>query len=102
MKRIFEVRADQGLSLAGPGVVYMVIQWGCLAKCQGTRKGGLEFLAGFQLAVAATLARLFAQKFHVRSSVRFADAEKRTLVAITPEPPQMFRKNFGFISRARC
>jgi len=64
MKRIFEVTADQGLE-PGPGVVYMVIQWGCLAKCQGTRKGGLEFRRVFKSAVASAGCWLFVQKSHV-------------------------------------
>jgi hypothetical protein len=69
MKRIFEVTADQGLE-PGPGVVYMVIQWGCLAKCQGTRKGGLEFRRVFKPAVASGGCWLFAQKSHVPCVLR--------------------------------
>lgn len=42
------------VELASPRVVYMVIQWGCLAKCQGTRKGGPNF----------QLVRLFERKFY--------------------------------------
>ena len=42
------------VELASPRVVYMVIQWGCLAKCQGSRKGGPNF----------QLVRLFERKFY--------------------------------------
>lgn len=62
------------VELASPRVVYMVIQWGCLAKCQGTRKGGPNF----------QLVRLFERKFYqfffslLRNILETADCSRET------------------------
>lgn len=71
----------------------MVIQWGCLAKCQGTRKGGLEFRRISATAAAAALAWwLFVQKFHVcvQRFVRSANVEERTFRDNTGELSEKF------------
>lgn len=53
----------------------MVIQWGCLAKCQGTRKSGLEFRR-----VSASPPPLPGVVIRVKISrlQRFVNAEERT------------------------
>lgn len=67
----------------------MVIQWGCLAKCQGTRKGGFEFrrvsaTAAVAAAAAAFAWWLFVQKFHVRGVSCVSRTAKNELSVITP------------------
>jgi len=88
MKRIFGVRADQGLE---PEVVYMVIQWECLAKCQGNRKGGLEFSAHFSRRHCSCLVIIRAKISRLQHFVRFAS--KTELFAIIPTNfPRSFLK----------
>jgi len=66
----------------------MVIQWGCLAKCQGTRKGGLEFRRRRPclVVIRAKISRL--QHF-----VRFANVEERTFRDNTNEFSKKFLEN---------